>query len=339
MNILVIVELYFHKNKSGGEGYLHYFLKKIKNYTDAKIEVLLPSSKEDKRYEFENILINETIESIEDCKGYIENSDLVITQLMLSPEVIKMSLDLEKNVIWILHGYFEGFNKLMKDDRIIKIFNSKNVLNDFSNKSQYRIENYHIIYPFTDFPTLSKNKDVEKERREYISFINPIRNKGAELILKLARKNPSRKFLIVEGGYAKMEQKGYLEQFRQLTNTHIIKNTNDIVNDIFLKSRIVIMASKYESYGMCASEATCFEIPVIINKNTKGLVENLGNLSLGGKDENLESYQRIIESLDIEENYYIWSKYYYEHAEERYNEIEYQYEKFLNQHFKQQDED
>ena len=338
MNILVIVELYFHKNKSGGEAYLHHFLKKVKQHTNANIEVLLPKQKEDKKYEFEGIIINETIESVEDCEVYVEKADCVVTQLMLSSKVIEMALEKDKEIIWILHGYFAGFHKLMKHDRVIKIFNSRNVLIDFSTKSNEKINNYFIIYPFTDFPLLSQYKDKELDRREYITFVNPVKNKGTELILKLAKRNSDKKFLIVEGGYCKEEQQQYITRFRELSNVHIIKNTKDIINEIYLKSKIVIMASHYESYGMVASEARCFGIPVIINKNTKGLVENMGQLCLGGEGEETSEYQKIIDALDIPAMYHIWSNFYFESAEERYNEIEYQYEQFFKCVFKRVDE-
>ena len=333
MKILVVVELYFHKNKSGGEAYLHHFLKKIKEYTEATINILIPNKEEDKKYDFEGIIINEVLESDEELDSYILEADILVSQLMLSPTVIKYSDKYKKPLIWLLHGFFEGFTKFMKNNKIIKIFNSKNVLVDFSNKSNYIIQNYHIIYPFTDFDKLSKFKDKEIERREYITFINPVQNKGAELVIQIAKKNLKRKFLIVEGGYSHQEQKQYLTEFRNLSNCHIIKNTNDIINEIYLKSRIVLMPSKYESYGMVASEASCLGIPVIINREAKGLNENLGKLSLGGHDHDFKSYQRIIESLDIFENYFMWSHHYFDLSEERKDEIEFQFETFLESHF------
>jgi glycosyltransferase involved in cell wall biosynthesis len=266
MNILVIVELYFHKNKSGGEAYLHHFLKKIKNYTNANIEVLIPKQKENRKFEFEGIIINETVETVEECEVYFDTADCVVTQLMLSGQVIDMALEKDKEVIWVLHGYFAGFNKLMRHDRVIKIFNSQNVLVDFSNNSG-KINNYFIIYPFTNFPLLSQYKDKELERREYITFVNPVKNKGVELILKLAKRNSDKKFLIVEGGYSQEEQQQYITRFRELSNTHIIKNTKNIIEDIYLKSKIVIMPSFYESYGYYKQEykRSCGKLGAVVS--------------------------------------------------------------------------
>jgi hypothetical protein len=74
---------------------------------------------------------------------------------------------------------------------------------------------------------------------------------------------------------------------------------------------------------------------VIINKNTKGLVENLGQLCLGGNGEETGEYQKIIDALEIPAMYYIWSSFYFELAEERYREIEHQYNEFFKYVFKQ----
>jgi hypothetical protein len=84
---------------------------------------------------------------------------------------------------------------------------------------------------------------------------------------------------------------------------------------------------------MVASEACCLGIPVIINRNSKGLLENMGKLCLGGYDKNIVSYEKVIESLDIFENYFMWSNYYFDVAEERFNEIEYQITNFINSVF------
>jgi len=337
MKILVLVELYYHKNKSGGESYLHYILKQIKKQIDAQITVLLPKSKEIKMLEFGGINICETTETLEECYKYIDDCDLLITQLMMSNKVIEEGLLRKKPILWILHGYFQGFHKYMENPLITKIFNSKNVLCDFQSKD-LEIENYYIIYPYTDFINYNYYKDKDVWRREYITFVNPCVNKGVEVVLRLAKKNPSRKFLIVEGGYMNDEAQPFLLEFQKLPNSHIIRNTNEMIKEVYSKSRIVIMPSKYESYGMVCSEASSMGIPVIINKNTKGLVENMGELSLGGYGDDTESYQKVIELLDNKETYYLWSKLYEERMEDRHNEVNWSILRFIDEVFVKQTE-
>jgi len=332
MNILVIVELYFHKSKAGGERYLHFFLKQLQKFTNYNPIVLLPNCDEMKKYEFDGIVINETTEDLDSTLSYIDEADLVITQLLLSEKVIEYCLDLNKDVIWILHGYFHGFHKLIANPSITKIFNSKNVLCDFQSKD-IEVQNYHIIYPQTDFQMFNQFKDKDSWRREYITFVNPCKNKGVETVIELVNENPDRKFLIVEGGYMMEEQIPYLKEFMKYPNTHIIRNTDNMIKDVYSKSRMILMLSKYESYGLVASESASMAIPVIINKETKGLVENMGKLSLGGYGDNVDSYNKCIEVLDNAETYHIWRNIYEEKMEERYNEINFQIVRFFGDYF------
>ena len=332
MKILVIVELYFHKSKAGGERYLHHFLKELKKFTNYTPIVLLPNSDEMKKYEFDGIIINETTEDLEECRNYICEADLIITQLFASQKVIDFALNENKEIIWILHGYFHGFHKLIANPSITKIFNSKNVLCDFQSKD-IEVSNYHIIYPKTDFFKFNQFKDKEKWRRQYITFVNPCKNKGVETVIKLVEENPERKFLIVEGGYMMEEQIPYLQELMKYPNSHIIRNTDNMIKDVYSKSRIILMLSKYESYGLVASESASMGIPVIINRETKGLVENVGKLSLGGYGDDYESYNRCIEILDNIETYFLWSNIYEEKMEERFNEINFQIVNFFGNYF------
>lgn len=334
MKVLVFVKLYFHKNGSGGEAYLHHFLKRLKKERNLDIQVLLPDSKEIKKLEFEGITIHETTESTTSCLSYIDNCDLLITQLDNSEICLDYSLKKKIPSLMIFHNSIRDYNKFIENPNLIKIFNSNYVMNDYIKRELLPVNNY-LIYPYTDFPKLSKFRKQKQDRR-YITFINPSLNKGADIVVQLAEKFKTQKFLIVKGGYAAYDQKPYLEKFHNLPNAHIIENTPNIIKDIYLKSKIVLMPSTYESYGMVASEACCFGIPVIINRNGKGLLENMGKLCLGGYDKHIYSYEKVLESLEIFENYHLWSNYYFDVAEERFNEIEYQITNFINSVFPKQ---
>ena len=332
MKILIITKLYFHKNKAGGEAYLHHFLKLLQKGVDVSIEVLIPDSEEMKKLEFDGININETTELFnDDLLSYCQNADLVITHLDFAFETVNYCLEINKPVIMIFHNSIEQYNPFIENENVIKIFNSNFVKKDYLNRGLVPV-NSHLIYPYVDFQKYSKFKKHTK-KRQYITLINPSENKGADVVLRLAQNNKNRKFLIVEGGYYPHQQSYYINKFSSLPNCHVIENTSTIIKDVYSKSRIVMMPSIYESYGMVAAEASCMGIPIIVNDNSEGLKENLGKLCLGGYDKEIESYQHIIDSLDISQNYHIWSNYYYDVAEERFNEIQKQMNHFILSHF------
>ena len=334
MKVLVGIKYYCHKNRGGGELYLHYFLKKLLEHTENKlnISVLIPNSKKPYIEEFEDIKIYETPENIEECEKYVKECDLLITHLYHAKSFLELSTKYNKPSILILHGYYKEFKKYIENANVIKIFNSNFVMDEYTREYIYP-KNYKIIYPYTDFIKYNKAIPKTKEEQEYITLINPCENKGAKVILKLAQKMKKYKFMIVCGGYSHEEQVFFINQFRKLPNVYIQKHTDNMINDVYRRSKIILQISKYESYGMVASESASIGIPVIINKETRGLIENMGTLSLGGYGNNVESYKKCIEILDNQETYFLWSQLYKDKMEDRYNEIQEQLKDFFNEYF------
>ncbi len=332
MNVLVVTKLYFDKNKAGGEAYIHHFLKRLQEKTKCNLEVLIPECDKIEKYKYDTIGINRTPDIFNnDFLEYCNDADIVITHLDYAFETVNYCLGIKKPVIMIFHNSIEQYNPFIENQNVIKVFNSDYVKKDYLNRG-LTPNNCYLLYPYTDFKKLSKYKK-NVDDREYITLINPSENKGAAVVLELAHNNPKRKFLIVKGGYYLYQQKPFLDVFKTLPNCHIIENTPNIINDIYLKTRLILQPTIYESYGMVSSEASCFGIPCIVNKESGGLIENLGKMCLGGYNNNIESYQKVIDALDVEENYHIWRHYYLDQAEERYHQIEYQLEDFFNSVF------
>ena len=145
MKVIVFVKLYFHKNGSGGEAYLHHFLKRLKKERNLDIQVLLPDSKEIKKLEFEGITIHETTETVETCLSYIDTCNLLISQLDNSQ--ISLDYALKKNIpsLMIFHNSIGIYNKYIENPNIIKIFNSNFVMNDYIKRDLIPVNKY-LIY-------------------------------------------------------------------------------------------------------------------------------------------------------------------------------------------------
>jgi glycosyltransferase involved in cell wall biosynthesis len=68
-------------------------------------------------------------------------------------------------------------------------------------------------------------------------------------------------------------------------------------------TRILVMPSKYESWGMTATEAMCYGIPVI-STETLGLKENCGLAGIYIKNrDDIKEWVNAIIKLDEEKNY------------------------------------
>lgn len=145
-----------------------------------------------------------------------------------------------------------------------------------------------VFQPFCDYNHINVNDNSIDN--EYITLVNLNKNKGGEILRSLATTMPDRKFLGVIGGYD--------DQFTdQPPNVKVIPNTKDI-REVYKKSRIIIMPSEYESWGMVATEAMCNGIPVICTE-TPGLKENCDYAGIYCEDRNdLEWWVNSIELLD-----------------------------------------
>ena len=328
MRILAIVKLYACKNKAGGEMYLHHFLKHLKSLGH-QISVLIPYSEKIELYEFEGIYVSETDEK--NWLDYIEDSDLVITQLERAEETIKECIIRDHKCMYITHGPITPkYIKYVNHPKIIKIFNSNYLKNHYNREWNGIQGDYFILYPYT--PDYSEYATTDLKYRQFITFVNPCPFKGSDLFYELVERMPDKKFMVVEGGYYPELQR--LE--RHYPNLVIQKNTQDMVNDVYLKSRIVLQPSRVESYGMVASEACSMGIPTIVNKLCEGLKENMGRINLYGTthekltEGDIQSYIDCIRSLDNQHTYILWSNHELDHSENRRNEIENQMTNIIN---------
>lgn len=99
---------------------------------------------------------------------------------------------------------------------------------------------------------------------KHITLVNLIPEKGAVLFYQLAALNPELSFMGVMGGYGR--------QLSNVPGVKLVENTPNMRRDVWLQTRILLVPSTYESYGMAAIEAMCSGIPVIAT-DTPGLRE------------------------------------------------------------------
>ena len=131
---------------------------------------------------------------------------------------------------------------------------------------------------------------IKKHRPQYITFVNPIHEKGVALAARLAlmaeKKYPDLKFLFVESRgntknifeslYNADDSNDYPLKIRQLQNLEIVQHTNDM-REIYSKTSLLLVPSLcYESFGLVVTEAMMNGIPVLASQSG-GLVENVGD--------------------------------------------------------------
>jgi len=127
---------------------------------------------------------------------------------------------------------------------------------------------------------------------ECITLVNLIEAKGADTFYQLAKRFPDRKFLGVIGAYGEQDIRAY-------GNVEIVRHTSGhfMRDEVYGRTRILLMPSSYESWGRCGVEAMASGIPVIAHP-TPGLRESLGSAGLFADRVDVDRWASTVECLD-----------------------------------------
>jgi len=125
-----------------------------------------------------------------------------------------------------------------------------------------------------------------------VTLVNLNANKGVRVFEHLAMLFPDVPFLGVKGGYGDQLTAGLTSH----TNIQIIEPTSDMRGAVWSRTRVLLVPSLYESYGMVALEAMASGIPVIAHP-TPGLREALGPAGIYADRDDMQEWATALRSL------------------------------------------
>lgn len=150
-----------------------------------------------------------------------------------------------------------------------------------------------VIHPVTDPAVYGTVRRADTCDR--ITIVNCSRAKGIKTAWRCAEHLPGHRFLGVTGGYG--------EQIEPRSpNFEIIPMTPDMPADVYARTRILLMPSERETWGMTGIEAMCSGIPVIAHP-TPGLVESLGPAGIFVDRDDTAGWVAAIARLDDQATY------------------------------------
>lgn len=138
-------------------------------------------------------------------------------------------------------------------------------------------------------PPLTADRHIVDRTGDHVTLVNLNEHKGAKIFYDLATRMPDTKFLGVIGGHGEQIIR------RNLPNVTIMEHGPDMKR-VWSQTRVLLMPSIYESYGLVAVEAGINGIPTIANP-TPGLIENLGPAGLFVDRENTQGWVDEIRRL------------------------------------------
>lgn len=160
-----------------------------------------------------------------------------------------------------------------------------------------------VVLPFVD----ANRYRVEKRERRYITFINPVSDKGVEVAIEVARSLPQERFLFVKGkwtGFSKSKLESYLEPIHNLPNVEVWDHQQDMTK-VYAVTDILLVPSQFEeTFGRVIVEAQVNGIPVVAAK-VGGIPYTLGQGGILVEPKNdPQGYTEALQRLRTNENYY-----------------------------------
>lgn len=124
-----------------------------------------------------------------------------------------------------------------------------------------------------------------------ITLINLCPDKGGHLFWRLAERLPDRTFLAVKGAYGD-------QIVHDLPNVEVVEHLpgDRMRDEVYARTRVLVMPSVHESWGRTAVEAMTSGIPVVAHP-TEGLSESLGSAGIFADRGDLDAWVDVLERL------------------------------------------
>ena len=281
--ILAVSHFSVADNRAGGEIMFHELLKQL--VKDGYLVDMVATCNTGPVVEVDGITIYRGEEYRDkERKGY----DLVISQFaeadVLAPKLLKEKIPF----VYVVHNTNDGTHALLENFKPdLTVFNTNWV------KEYHKYQGNSIIV----HPPVYREAHAT-ERGTKVTLINLMPAKGSNMFYNMAFRLPRVQFLGVQGGYFQNGQ-----QYIRRPNIEFQKNTNDMKRDVWSKTKILLMPSTYESYGMTAIEACASGIPVVACP-TPGLQESLSYAGIFPKNTGIVEWRTVINRLMLDEKYY-----------------------------------
>lgn len=253
LDIVAIAHYYPPEHRAGAEIMLHELLKPL---AAKGHNVQVWATDEDTTHDQDGIIVH---------PGHpdVISADVVISHLKSVRNAHALARQAGAQFVQVLHSSAQWIAQDLRLSTQLLVANSKHV--SAALRLRGRGPNL-VVHP----PVWAHEHRTTPGR--CVTLINPLPAKGSSLFYALAERMPDVPFLAVEGGYQSSQQ----VRRPDLPNVTWVPHTQDMRTDVWSKTRVLLMPSIQESYGMVAVEAAASGIPTIAHP-TKGLREALAN--------------------------------------------------------------
>lgn len=216
------------------------------------------------------------------------DAELVVGHLAFTAEAVGHAQERGLPLVYLLHNDNQArWWGIDKDRASALIWNSEWI------GRKMRSERDLLGIPATVIrPPLTRQPRPASSDREFVTLVNPIEAKGSGIFYDLAARRRDLRFLAVEGAYGSQVRPGTKDG-----NVEWQPQTGDMAADVWPRTRVLLVPSSYESWGLAAVEALACGIPVIAAP-TPGLRESLGDAATFVPHDDPAGWARALAALD-----------------------------------------
>lgn len=202
--------------------------------------------------------------------------DVVVSHHQNAIPAIRMAKSIGAKSVFIQHNSFPENSHTLLENPDLVVFNTQWISEMWAQHTRRSL----VVHP----PVRPQEHAATPGDR--VTMINLNRDKGVMIFYQLAKRFPRHRFLGVMGShgpqlvpadpYARMHPELEISNYTSVPhNVEIIGQTTDMKTDVWSRTKLLVVPSVYESYGMVAVEALASGIPVLATP-TPGLKESLG---------------------------------------------------------------
>ncbi|WP_394436295.1 glycosyltransferase family 4 protein [Streptomyces sp. SGAir0957] len=252
-------------------------------------------------YEYRGIKVV-PLESRLDYTLAVKRADVLVAHLETVPSTASMARGYGGKLVVVCHNtHRPTFRDMASGGTALAVYNSQWM--------EREAELFFAEYPQSVRPASSLIVRPPVFADEYatkpgkaITLINCNEAKGGRVLEALARRMPEQQFLAVAGAYGE-------QILPDLPNVQVLEHVRgeDMREQVYARTRVLLMPSSYESWGRAGAEAMASGIPVVAHP-TPGLCESLGEAGIFVDRNDVDGYEAVLRKLLAPAEYRLASK-------------------------------
>lgn len=284
ITVVGYVDRYPPHQNAGAEWYLHHCLR---DSVDRGHRAVVATATK-RPYELDGV----EVVPARGLRSLADEADVMVGHLLWTREVVTEASRLRLPLVYVSHNDHQVAHwGLGPDNTTVLVSNAAWVA-----ERDGAWDGPHVtVRP----PVLSVDYQLDRDpaAAEFVTLVNVYEHKGSSIFYDLARRSPQRRFLGVEGAYGQQVKPKASDR-----NVAWQEQTPRIRDDVYARTRVLLMPSDYESFGRVGVEAMASGIPVIAHP-TPGLRESLGDAGTFCDRDDPDEWMAALGALDDPDRY------------------------------------